>query len=637
MTQSPETELLRRAYTTIEKMQARIQALEKKAAEPVAIIGMACRFPGCGYDGLNTFWENLCDGRDAITEVPEERWDIDKYYDPNSSAPGKMSTRWGGFIEHADLFDATFFGITPREARSMDPQQRLLLEVAWEALEDAGRGSLLSLNGSATGTFVGISTDDYGQLQMIQNGSAGIDTYFASGTARSVASGRLAYLFGLKGPALSIDTACSSSLVAVHQAYLSLLAGECNMALAAGVNLMLSPFNTITLSKYQMMAPDGRSKTFDAEADGFVRGEGCGVVVLKRLKDAVADRDQIHAVIRGSAANQDGPSSGLTVPNGPSQIAVIREALHRGGITPGQVKYVETHGTGTALGDPIEVRSLGECFGSDHSQDDPLIIGSVKPNIGHLESASGIAGLIKVILVLKKGLIPRNIHFNTPNPNIPWARYPFMVPTSTLPFPAEPGQRYAGVTGLGFSGTNVHLVLSDMVEKGGVKAVPSPPLHLIPLSADSPETIRKKAGKIAEWLELSPSASLGDIALTLGAGHPHRSQRHVIIANSQEALKSSMAGFSRDENGTTRCIEAPETGESPKITFLFTGQGSQYPGMGLELYRNYPNFSKTIDQCDDLLGSILGCSIREIIFSHQLDETTPFPQTQYTQPSPFGL
>lgn len=637
MTQSPETELLRRAYATIEKMQARIKAFENKKAEPVAIIGMACRFPGCAYGGLSTFWTNLCDGHDAITEVPRERWDIDQYYDPNPSTPGKMSTRWGGFIEKADLFDAAFFGITPREARSMDPQQRLLLEVAWEALEDAGRASLVSLNGSATGTFVGISTDDYAQLQMDQNGAAGIDTYFASGTARSIASGRLAYLFGLKGPALSIDTACSSSLVAVHQAYSSLLNGECNMALAAGVNLMLSPVNTITLSKYQMMAPDGRSKTFDAEADGFVRGEGCGVVVLKRLKDAVADRDHIHAVIRGSAVNQDGPSSGLTVPNGPSQKAVIKEALRRAGITPGQVKYVETHGTGTALGDPIEVRSLGECFGADHTKEDPLIIGSVKPNIGHLESASGIAGLIKAVLILKKGLIPRNIHLNTPNPNIPWARYPIAVPTRTLPFPAKPGHRYVGVTGLGFSGTNVHLILSDMVEKDSTKAVPPPPLHLIPLSADSPETIRDKAGNLVEWLDKNPEASLGDIALTLGAGHPHRSQRHAIIADSRRALQSSMAAFSRDKKTSPRSIDALETGETPKIAFLITGQGCQYPGMGLELYRNHPKFRQTIDQCDDLLGPILGCSIRKIIFSEQSDETNPIHKTQYTQPALFVL
>ena len=636
MTQPSEISLLRRAYATIEKMETRIKALEAKVPEAVAVIGMACRFPGQA-DMPRIYWKNLCAGHDAITEVPRERWDIDQYFDPNPEIPGKMSTRWGAFIQQMDTFDAAFFNITPREARSMDPQQRLLMEVAWEALEDAGHASLTALRASATGVFVGISTDDYAQLQMAQNGPAGIDTYFASGTARSVASGRLAYVFGLQGPALSIDTACSSSLVAVHQALLSLQQGECRMAIAAGVNLILSPLNSITLSKYQMMAPDGRSKTFDADANGFVRGEGCGAVVLKRLADALKDGDQIHVVIRGSAINQDGASSGLTAPNGSSQKAVIREALRKAGIQPGQIRYVEAHGTGTALGDPIEMRALGECYGLDRPQGEPLIVGSAKPNIGHLEAASGIAGLIKTILVLKHGQIPQNIYFNTPNPNIPWERFALKVPTTTMPFPAEKGRRYAAVTGLGFSGTNVHMILSDYLAETVADTAKPPPWHLIPLSADTPQAIRRLTQNLVDWLDETPDTALGSLVRTLGAGRSHRKMRHTVLADSMPALRQSLSAFLQTDAVKIRSNNAVERGEPPKTAFLFTGQGSQYPGMGRELDRYHSEFRKTIDQCDAILHPMLNRSIRGILFPEKTTATELIHETQFAQPALFVL
>jgi acyl transferase domain-containing protein len=352
-------ELLRDAYRTIERLQLDMRRLEQVRAEPVAIVGMGCRVPGAA--GVEAYWDLLRNGVDAIEEVPSNRWDVAQYYDPNPGAAGKMSTRWGGFLQDVDRFDAAFFGISPREANSMDPQQRLLLEVAWEALEHAGIAPD-SLMGSQTGVFVGISTGDYLQLQTRHPDPSVYDTYLATGNSHSVASGRLAYALGLHGPTLSVDTACSSSLIALHLASRAIRDGSCPIALACGVNLIVAPETTATLSKAQMMSPTGRCRTFSADADGFVRSEGCGVVVLKRLSDAQSAGDRVLAVIRGSAINQDGRSNGLTAPNGLAQTAVIRAALADAGLEAADVSYVEAHGTGTPLGDPIEVQALADAL-----------------------------------------------------------------------------------------------------------------------------------------------------------------------------------------------------------------------------------------------------------------------------------
>src|SRR5579883_1785243 len=374
--------------------------------------------------------------------------------------PGKMSTRKGGFLSHVDLFDAAFFRISPHEAIRMDPQQRLLLEVAWEALEDAGQ-DIHQLNASQTGVFIGISTSDYAQLRMQVQTQAEIDAYTGTGTTLSVAAGRISYTFGFQGPSMIVDTACSSSLVAVHLACQSLRNGESTMALAGGVNLILVPDGHIYLSKLHALAPDGRCKTFDASANGFVRGEGCGVVVLKRLSDALAAGDPIHALIRGSAFNQDGRSSGLTVPNGLAQQAVIRQALAQADARPGDIDYVEAHGTGTALGDPIEVQALGKVYGPEHSQQHPLLIGSVKTNIGHLEAAAGIAGLIKTVLILEHQEIPPHLHFRNPSPYIAWDALPVHIPLERSPWQRAERPRMAGVSAFGYSGTNVHAILEE--------------------------------------------------------------------------------------------------------------------------------------------------------------------------------
>ncbi|PYQ43879.1 MAG: short-chain dehydrogenase, partial [Acidobacteria bacterium] len=457
---------LKRAILELREMRAKLAQVEQARTEPIAIIGQACRFPG-GADTPEAFWSLLRDGVDAITEVPSDRWDSDDYYDPDPDAPGKMYTRRGGFVKAVDQFDPHFFAMSPREAVNLDPQQRMLLELSWEALERAGQAPE-TLMGSRTGVFVGISTCDYGFMQIHQGGATAINAYFGTGSAASAAAGRLSYVLGLQGPCLALDTACSSSLVTVHLACQSLRNRECRTALAAGVNLMLRPEITIGFCRARMLAADGLCKTFDAAADGYVRGEGCGVVVLKRLSDALAERDPILAVIRGSAVNQDGRSGGLTVPNGPAQEALIREALTMAAVAPSEVGYVEAHGTGTSLGDPIEVRALGAVLREGRSSDRPLILGSVKTNVGHLESAAGIAGLIKVVLSLQHGQIPPHLHFKQPNPNISLHDIPAVVPVELMPWPAPYDRRIAGLSSFGFTGTNAHLLVEQApVEDAG--------------------------------------------------------------------------------------------------------------------------------------------------------------------------
>ena len=475
---------LKRAILELRDMRSRLDEIERARTEPIAVVGLGCRFPG-GADGPESFWSLLRDGVDAITEVPPERWSVDAFYDPDPDAPGKMYARHGGFVSGVDRFDPRFFGIAPREALSMDPQQRLLLEVAWEALEHAGQAPEELLD-SDTGVFVGISTNDYAFRGA---DISHLDAYFGSGNSMSAAAGRLSYVLGLQGPSVSLDTACSSSLVAVHLACQSLRSRECRLALVGGVNLILNPYPYMLFCKARMLAVDGRCKTFDAAADGYVRGEGCGVVVLKRLADAVADRDRILAVVRGTAVNQDGRSGGLTVPNGTAQEAVIRRALSAAGIQGADVAYVEAHGTGTALGDPIEIRALASSLGPGRPPERPLLVGSVKTNVGHLESAAGVAGLIKAVLSLHHGEIPPHLHLRRPNPYVPWAELPITIPTERMSWPAGYERRIAAVSSFGFTGTNAHVVL----EAQGAAAAPTGeadrPRHVLALSART-ETAR---------------------------------------------------------------------------------------------------------------------------------------------------
>lgn len=515
-----------------DELRSRVERLEHAASEPIAIVGIGCRLPG-GVRTPEAFWDLLRAGVDAIREVPPDRWDVDASYDPDPDAPGKMSTRWGGFIDHVDAFDPHFFGISPREAQSMDPQQRLLLEVAWEALEHAAI-SPQRLEGTRTSVYLGLSASDY--LQLIRSGGLGsLDAYTASGVAHSIASGRLSYFLGIRGPSVTIDTACSSSLVAIHHAVGSLRRGESSMALAGGVNLVLGPDVTIALSKARMMAPDGRCKAFDASADGFVRGEGCAILVLKRLSDAQSDGDRIVALIRGSAANQDGRSNGLTAPNGPSQVDVLRDALADAGVQPHEVGYVEAHGTGTSLGDPIEVQALGRVFGTQPRESGPLLIGSVKSNIGHLEAAAGVAGLIKLVLCLEHGEIPGQIHLTNPNPHIGWETLGVRAPTAATAWPSTEGsRRVGGVSSFGFSGTNVHMVLEQAPEPSIVAAdsAGQRPAHIVTVSARSSDALATLASAYANHLR-KLNDNLSDVAHTLSAGRAHFANRAAFVTGSK--------------------------------------------------------------------------------------------------------
>jgi acyl transferase domain-containing protein/acyl carrier protein len=601
------------------ELRSQLDERDRARTEPIAVIGMGCRFPG-GASDPDEFWRVLRDGVDAIGEVPPERWDIEAYYDPDPDVPGKMSARYGGFLGDVRPFDASFFGISPREATSLDPQQRLLLETSWEALEHAGHAPD-RLQGSRIGVFVGISSSDYGQQQIKLGDPAHFDAYFGTGTAPSVAAGRLAYSLGLQGPCMAIDTACSSSLVAIHLACQSLREGESEMAIAAGVNLLLAPEVNVALSKAHMLSPDGRCKTFDASADGYVRSEGCGVVVLKPLSKAVKDGDRVLALIRGSAINQDGRSGGLTVPNGPAQQELIRRALDRAGVSAADVAYVEAHGTGTSLGDPIEAHALGAVFGAERSAQDPLLVGSVKTNLGHLEAAAGIAGLIKVVLALQHGEIPPHLHFTTPSPHIDWDAINARVPTGRTPWPVRSGRRLAGLSSFGFSGTNAHVVLEEAPEPVAPAAGPvaERPRHILTLSAKNVPALRELAAKYERYLATS-GTSLADTCYTAATGRAHFAHRLAVSAASMPEVTAALRAF-QDGDAPATLAQGEATKPGPIVSFLFSGQGAQYAAMGRRLFETQPVFREAIERCDRA-GTLVNVAILEHLYGGaDLEET----------------
>lgn len=621
-------------------------------SQPVAVVGMGCRFPG-GADTPEAYWQLLRDGVDAVDIIPAERWNVDDYYDPNPESPGKMYARHGCFVRDIDQFDAEFFGITPREALELDPQQRLLLEVTWQSLEHAGIAPA-RLRGSDAGVFVGMSWDDATRSSG-EDSLSDVSVYRTLGTARSIAAGRIAYVLGLHGPVVQLDTACSSSLVSVYQACQSLQAGECDLALAGGVNLMLSPATMVALCRLTALASDGRGKTFDAAADGYVRGEGCGMVVLKRLSDAVRDGDTILAQITAAAINHDGASNGLTAPNGQAQEQLVRKALRKSHIEGRDVTYVEAHGAGTELGDPIELKALNATYGEGRPLDEPLYVGSTKTNIGHLEAAAGIAGLIKVVLMLERGEIPAHLNFNTPNPHIDWRNMPLKVPTELSPWPRPNARRLAAVSAFGFSGTNAHVILeaSDSANHS-LAATPlatdasatkrsergrRPLFHILPVSAQSQESLLALARRYAEHIRVHPDQSLDDLCFSAATTRDHFKHRIVVIGASQDELVSGLDSFvSGDETSHVLKHRSGASGEvaSNKIAFLFTGQGTQYHGMGRELYEGQAVFRAALDRCDRLLRTRFDIDLLELLYGessteHSLDETV------YTQPALFSL
>ncbi len=584
------------------ELNERLQALENERSTPVAIVGMGCRYPG-GANDPDSFWALLRDGVDAIREVPADRWDVDALYDPDPEKPGRMATRWGGFIDRPDRFDPKFFGIAPAEAVTMDPQQRLLLETTWEALEDAGINPS-TLAGTPTGVFVGLCNSDYA-FHALRAPREMITAHMASGLSHAVASGRISYLLGLQGPSATVDTSCSASLMAVHLACQSLRRRESNLALAGGANVILNPEITMALSRSRMMAPDGRCKAFSDDANGFVRAEGSGMLVLQRLDDALAGRNRILAVIRGSAANQDGKSSGLTAPNGSAQEAVLRAALADAGMGLDELQYIEAHGTGTALGDPIEIGALGQVFAGRSHEAAPLLTGSVKSNLGHLESAAGIAGLMKLVLAIQHAEIPASLHVGKPNRRIEWESLPIRVASRREPWPDSEGPRAGGVSSFGFSGTNVHVIVQ---EAPSVKAAAEPAAghpHLLVLSAKTETALPEMAERLANWLEARPELPLPGVARTLMMGRASFDHRLALVASSGGEVLAQLRKFPKCEGLQGRIVE-----HEPRIGFWFASEA--LPGSCEQaLLANAPLFGKKIRQCDEILSAETGVTLTD--------------------------
>lgn len=625
--------LLKRSLLAIDRLEAQVAATERARSEPIAVVGMACRFPG-GANDLDAYWRMLSSGTDAVTVVPPHRWDAEANFDSDPDEPGKSYTRWGGFIDDVETFDAAFFGISPREASMLDPQQRLLLEVTWEALEHAGIAPS-SLSGSNASVFIGISTSDYVNLAAEVIGLRNGDAYSASGASHSIASGRLSYFLGVHGPNFAVDTACSSSIVAMHNAITSLRNGESALAIAGGVSLTLSDVGAVLTSRARMMSFDGRCKTFDESADGYVRGEGCGLLVLKKVSDATRDGDRILAVLRGSAINQDGRSSGLTAPNGTAQEAVIRSALANARMQPQEITVIEAHGTGTPLGDPIEMKALGAVFG-DRPAEQPLLVGSVKTNIGHLEAASGVAGVIKTILAMQHGVVPPSLHFRKPNQLIPWSSLRVRVPTEPAPWTVAPGvPRRAGVSSFGFSGTNSHLIIEEAPAPPQPVARPAR-VQLLVLSAQTDVALRALAERYVTLLRSPDAPPLGDIAASAAMGRSHLQERLALVADSNAAAADALQSFLDDPSSPAVWLGRHASGHVPEVAFLFSGQGAQYAGMACELYETEPVFRAALDACAAIADPLLSAPLIPVIMGESAVQGL-VDDTAFTQPALFAV